>query len=121
VPTEHETDRLRTIEALLKQILERLVPSDRRFFTIEGAGKYAGMSGKSIRRMIAAGQLTPHRPRSGRILIDKRELDGAILAATKRPVKGRGHRCITAVLEASTNGSHRQRESQTSRSATGEG
>lgn len=46
----------------------------------------------SIRREISAGRLTAYRPRRGRILIDRIELDRLVLGATVRPRVGRGIR-----------------------------
>ena len=97
------TDRLEAIEALLQQVLERLTPDDRRFLNVEGAAAYSSMSPKSIRRMLEAAQLRCYRPRPGLVLLDRRELDAAILAATKRPARGRGRRRTVNVLEVSTN------------------
>lgn len=63
-----------------------------RFFTVSGGAAYSSLSESSIRREIAAGRLTAYRPRPGRILIDRRELDALILSANFRPRSGRGFR-----------------------------
>ena len=49
------------------------------------------LSDKSIRRMIARGAIRAFRPVAGRVLVDLRELDSAIQAATKvRSTRGVG-------------------------------
>ena len=67
-----------------------LSESGRRFMTVASAAVYSDLSRESIRRMLAAKDLTAHRPRRGRLLIDKRQLDALILSSTSRPRKGRG-------------------------------
>lgn len=52
-----------------------------RFLSIDQAARHAGLSPKSIRRMLAAGKLTAYRPVKGRVLIDRLQLDQAILAS----------------------------------------
>lgn len=61
-----------------------------RFLTVSGAAAYCSLSETSIRREIAAGRLTAYRPRKGRILLDKRELDALVMGADQRPRTGRG-------------------------------
>jgi excisionase family DNA binding protein len=63
---------------------------EQRYLSVEQAGRYAALSAESIRRMLASGVLTPLRPVRGRVLIDRRQLDGIILGATRRPTGGRG-------------------------------
>ncbi len=53
-----------------------------RWLTIESAARYSDLSPESLRRLIAAGKLTAHRPRKGRILIDRRQLDQYIESTT---------------------------------------
>ena len=61
-----------------------------RFLDIGAAAAYASLSRDSIRRLIDRGDLTPHRPVRGKILIDREELDRLILGSTDRPRNGRG-------------------------------
>ena len=61
-----------------------------RFLTVLGAAAYCSLSESSVRREIAVGRLRAYRPRRGRILIDRRELDALILASDARPRTGRG-------------------------------
>lgn len=71
---------------------ELMLRAERRWFSIERAADYADLSPKSIRRMLASGKLTPHRPCKGKLLIDRLELDNLIQTATADPRKGRGIR-----------------------------
>lgn len=84
---------------LLTRVLERLDKitmllaggtQEQRWLTIEQAANYTGLSEKSMRRLLASGRLTPHRPCRGRILIDRRQLDAVISDATTTPRRGRG-------------------------------
>ena len=86
------TPTLESIAETLEALLERTAVSDQRFFTIDGAARYAGLSAESIRRLLSAGKLQPLRPLKGRILIDRVQLDSFILSATSRPRTGRGLR-----------------------------
>lgn len=83
-------DRLATIEEKLDALLGRLAAQDRRFFGVDEAAKYASLSPESIRRLLAGGRLTALRPVTGRVLIDRRELDSLILASNQRPRRRRG-------------------------------
>jgi hypothetical protein len=82
-------ERLDQIEGLLRQLVAGAAAS--RWLTIAEGAEYARLSEESIRRLLASRKLTPHYPRPGRILIDKRELDGLIAGSIRRPVgAGRG-------------------------------
>jgi excisionase family DNA binding protein len=83
-------ERLDALEGLVRQVLDRLASSDPRYLTVDGAAAYASMSAKSVRRMLAAGQIKGYRPRPGKVLIDRRELDAQILSSTRRGRTGRG-------------------------------
>ncbi len=61
-----------------------------RFLTVSGGAAYCSLSETSIRREIAAGRLKAYRPRKGRILLDRRELDALVMGADQRPRSGRG-------------------------------
>ena len=61
-----------------------------RWLTVDGAALHSSLSAESIRRLLAAGELTAHRPRKGRVLIDRLELDQLIANSTVTPRKGRG-------------------------------
>jgi excisionase family DNA binding protein len=69
---------------------ESVAPIDPRWLSVEQAANYAALSVESLRRLLAAGKLTAYRPRPGRVLIDRRELDALILGSTRRPTGGRG-------------------------------
>jgi len=61
-----------------------------RFLTVEGAHQYTGLSADSIRAMLERGDLTALPPVRGRVLIDREELDRAVLGSVTRPRGGRG-------------------------------
>jgi excisionase family DNA binding protein len=82
--------RLDALERKLDQLLERGPAVERRFFGVEDAAVYTSLSAESIRRLLATGRLTALRPRRGRVLIDRRELDALVLGSTRRPTGGRG-------------------------------
>ncbi len=63
---------------------------EQRFFSLRSAAVYTDLSVDSLRRMVESGRLPGYRPRPGKILLDRRELDAVILAATTRPIGGRG-------------------------------
>lgn len=85
-------DFLELVHAKLDRLLEQATPGDRRFLTIADAARYAGLSEESIRRMLSAGKLTALRPVSGRVVIDRRQLDAVVLGSDRQPRKGRGIR-----------------------------
>jgi excisionase family DNA binding protein len=85
-------DRLAAIEAKLETLLQRAGSPESRYLTVDGAANYTSLSPESVRRLLAGGKLTALRPVGGRVLIDRRELDSAVLGATKRPTSGRGRR-----------------------------
>ena len=82
---------LDSLERKLDLLLAQQAPPQR-FLTIQSAAVYSDLSPDSIRRLIERGDLTGLRPVRGRIVIDRLELDAAILAATDRPSNGRGIR-----------------------------
>lgn len=64
-----------------------------RFLTLSDAERYCGVSTKTLRRMIAAGKLVALHPVKGRVVVDRLNLDSAILeTAMKRFRTGRGVR-----------------------------
>jgi excisionase family DNA binding protein len=64
-----------------------------RWLSVEGAAEYASLSEKSIRNLCSDGTLTPSRLVRGKLLIDRQQLDAALLAECgKRLRKGRGIR-----------------------------
>lgn len=63
-----------------------------RFLTVSGAAAYCSLSESSIRREIAAGRLAAYRPRKGRILLDRRQLDALVTGADQHLRTGRGLR-----------------------------
>jgi excisionase family DNA binding protein len=80
-------DRLERIEVLLSA-------QTRRWLSIDEAADYAGLSSKTVRRMIRAGQLSAHRPARGKILIDREELD-AVIRQSKGAIRGGRGMCRT--------------------------
>jgi excisionase family DNA binding protein len=83
--------RLEAIERKLATLLERTATfGDRRFLKVSEAANYSGLSEESLRRLLAAGKLTSHRPVAGRVLVDRRQLDALILASHQLPQKRRG-------------------------------
>jgi hypothetical protein len=71
--------------------LQRLIgQANARWLPLDRARDYGGLSVPSLRRLIASGKLTAHRPVKGRVLIDRFELDTLIGGATSTPRKGRG-------------------------------
>lgn len=65
---------------------------NQRWIRVPAAAAYASVSERSIRGLIAAGKLKPHRPVRGVVLVDKRELDNLIESSTAGIRKGRGIR-----------------------------
>jgi excisionase family DNA binding protein len=78
-----------------------------RFFTVSGAATYSSLSETSLRREIRAGRLTAYRPRKGRILLDRRQLDALITAADQRPRIGRGLGRLLPPIDEETNSAPR--------------
>jgi len=78
-------------DALADRLAERIgQAATQRYLTVAHAAEYTDLSADSIRSMLVSGKLTALRPVSGRVLIEKRELDAVLQASTKRPRKGRG-------------------------------
>lgn len=75
----------------LEAISARLNSGPQRFLTVDAAATYAGISTKSVRRLIARGDLTPLRPVRGRVVVDRLAIDALVLSSTGRPRYGRGH------------------------------
>lgn len=95
--TEHTTDpladisdRLAAIETALGDMVEHLGRPAQRWLTIAQAAEYAGLSVESMRRLLAAGRMTTHRPTPGRIAVDRLALDQYMLGATRCPRVRRG-------------------------------
>jgi hypothetical protein len=86
-------NRLAAIERQLAGLTELLQAGQRRWLSVPEAAAHAAVSPDAIRSMIAAGKLTPHYPVSGRVIVDKRELDGAIVSST-RSARGRGRKAV---------------------------
>jgi hypothetical protein len=71
-----------------------------RWLSVEGASQYSSLSDKSIRNLCADGTLNPSRTVRGKLLIDRTELDAALVAGCgKRLRRGRG---IRPSMEATT-------------------
>ena len=86
-----DTDRLASIEQKLDELIERGNGVGQRWLSVKTAAKYADVAEKSIRGLIAAAKLTPHRPLRGKVLVDRHELDNLIATATSRPRTSRGN------------------------------
>ncbi len=86
------TVTLEIISAQIAELAKRVEAGavQPRFFGLQGAERYAGLSVKSLRRLIATGDIVPLRPIKGKLLIDKVQLDAVILSSTLEPRKGRG-------------------------------
>jgi hypothetical protein len=95
------------VESLIAQPdpTNQAAPLTPRWLSIERAADYCSLSPCSIRRLLAAGKLTPHRPVRGRIVIDRLQLDALVAGSTASIRVGRGkHRTSTPAL-AGRNGS----------------
>jgi excisionase family DNA binding protein len=89
MPPDLDLDAL--ADALAARLAERLPAVPPRYLSVPEAARYASLSADSIRAMLAAGKLTALRPVPGRVVIDRRELDAAVLASTRKPARCRGH------------------------------
>lgn len=72
------TEALQAIVERLDSLLDR---TPQRFLSIASAAAYCDLSEDSLRRLIERGDLTPHRPVRGKILIDRQQLDALILGS----------------------------------------
>lgn len=84
-----------TLELIAERLDAVLAKADApapRFLTVQGSADYCSLSPETVRRMISAGKLRALRPCRGRILIDRTELESAILSADGQLRKGRGRR-----------------------------
>src|SRR5260370_30367197 len=82
--------RLRRIERGLRRLLARTEAGDPRFLSVAAAAAFSGHSETTVRGWLVTGKLTGYRPATGRVVIDKRELEALVLSSTKRPANGRG-------------------------------
>jgi hypothetical protein len=87
---------LARVEAKIDALADRLASAGSRWLSLADAAVYASISEPSLRRLLSARKLTPHRPLAGKILVDRRELDALILSSTRRPTAGRGRRRVAA-------------------------
>jgi len=83
--------RLIEISASLELLTRRLSEPGARFLSVKAAAAYASLSADSVRRLIQSGKLNGYKPVSGKVLVDRRELEACILASTGRVRHGRGH------------------------------
>jgi len=68
-----------------------------RWLTVDAAASYSGLSVKTIRRLLAGGRLTAHRPVRGRVIVDRRQVDALLEGSTGSVRGGRGMRqAVTA-------------------------
>lgn len=85
-------DAIAVLSAKVDQLLRVARRADARFLSVAGAASYASLSEESIRKLLAAGKLTPLRPVRGRVVIDRHELDAFVLSCDQRLRRGRGIR-----------------------------
>ncbi len=87
-----------TIEALLKEVraqLDRFLSMEpepvQRFMSVKQAAVYSGLSRDTIRGFVESGDLTALRPGggSGKIVLDREELDAFFSGSTRHPVNDR--------------------------------
>jgi len=81
---------LAAIGQKLDVLLERAGSPPQRFLSLASAARYADLGERTLRRMIAAGELGVYRPARGKLLIDRDQLDRLILGSTRQPRTGRG-------------------------------
>jgi excisionase family DNA binding protein len=58
------------------------------WLSLQAAAAYSSLSRRTICRLIEAGRLAGHKPRGGRVLVDKRQLDEVIRGSATRPRSG---------------------------------
>ena len=63
-----------------------------RYMGIERAAAHVDLSGKSIKRLLAAGKLVAHRPVRGRVLVDRLQLESYVAGSVATLRKARGGR-----------------------------
>ena len=80
----------RAIERAVAVAVGQVGTNRARFLGIGEAAAHVGLSDESIRRLIAAGKLTPLRPVRGKVLLDRLELENYVLNSTSIPRTGRG-------------------------------
>lgn len=83
------------LDAKLDRLIETLgnhAAGERRWFGVEQAAEHMAISEESVRRLVSSGRLTAYRPVAGRLVLDRRQCDAVIMAATRRPATGRGRR-----------------------------
>ncbi len=85
-------DTLAAIDRKLDQLLARQSEPAPRFLPLGAASRYAGLSEKSLRRLIDRGDLKGLRPCPGKVLVDRQEIDQLFLGATRQLTRGRGIR-----------------------------
>lgn len=83
-----------TVLARIDWLAARLDAPAKRFLSVEEAAEFTSLSATSIRQAIAGGHLTPHRPVSGRVVLDREQLIAWVLAprTLQRSGRGRGRR-----------------------------
>lgn len=70
-----------TLQAICERLDALLDRTPQRFLSLASAAAYCDLSEDSLRRLIERGDLTPHRPVRGKILIDRQQLDALILGS----------------------------------------
>jgi len=89
-PAAELVERLAAVVERLEAVADGQSGPAPRFLTIAQAAGYVSLSPDSIRRLIERGDLVAFRPVRGRVLVDRRELDGLVLGSTRRPRGSRG-------------------------------
>jgi excisionase family DNA binding protein len=92
MPDDSTSTDVAELAAAVRDLIDRI---DRgqwgRWLSVEGAAEYCSLSDKSIRNLVADGTLNPSRTVRGRLLVDRQELDAALVAGCgKRLRRGRG-------------------------------
>ncbi len=82
------------LAAAVRDLMQR-IESQREpgWLSVDAAARYCSLSPKSIRNLISAGRIVPSRAVRGKVLIDRQQLDAALIEGCgTRLRKGRGIR-----------------------------
>jgi hypothetical protein len=94
MPDTAATDAVRELAVDLRSLIERMESQQwPRWLSVSQAARYASLGEKSIRNLIAAAVIVPSRTVRGKLLIDRMQLDAALLSGCGRELRsGRGMR-----------------------------
>lgn len=94
------TSDVADLAAAVRELAVRVEGQWPRWLSVEAAAEYSSLSEKSIRNLVASGQIVPSRTVRGKLLIDRLQLDAALLAGCGRELRrGRGIRTEDAESE----------------------